>query len=232
MRVGKAAVRFMLALSCFGVFASGILLAQAQDSGGQNPHLSHPLVAPAGVDEVSFCMKCHTSGCTLPHPERAPVNWQINGKAALASGGVTCGSCHSPGFRNRSDAFLARDQNGLCTDCHYGQHELPNAHPFATPCASCHTASKQTLSAQNPATQNMVVGMNSECLRCHYDGPISHPVGMKNSKKPATDLPLGSDGTITCITCHFGHDRQTTNPYLLRKNNKHGALCLSCHDDL
>jgi predicted CXXCH cytochrome family protein len=78
----------------------------------------------------------------------------------------------------------------------------------------------------------MVASINGECLRCHFDGPITHPVGIKNTKKNAPDLPLGADGTITCVTCHFGHSNQDIHGGLLRKPNKHGELCLSCHDDL
>jgi predicted CXXCH cytochrome family protein len=74
--------------------------------------------------------------------------------------------------------------------------------------------------------------MNRECLRCHFDGPITHPLGIPNKFKKAPDLPLSSDGNITCVTCHFGHDQQNKYGNLLRKDNKHGGLCLSCHDDL
>jgi predicted CXXCH cytochrome family protein len=168
----------------------------------------------------------------MPHPEHVAVNWPINGRANLANGQVTCSSCHTPGFRHRGDAFLARDQKGLCSPCHYGQHVLPNAHPFGTPCSSCHTAPKASLVAASPACTKMVDSIDGECLRCHYDGPISHPIGMPNSKKAAPDLPLGRDGKITCVTCHYGHSNQNPFGQLLRKNNRRGGLCLSCHDDL
>jgi len=168
----------------------------------------------------------------MPHPEQVAVNWPINGRMNLANGSVTCSSCHSPGFRHRGDAFLARDQKGLCSPCHYGTHSLPDAHPFATPCASCHTEPKEGLIAGKPAARAMVAAIDGECLRCHYDGPITHPIGIPNTKIQAPDLPLSKDGRITCVTCHYGHNNQNANGQLLRKNNKKGGLCLSCHDDL
>lgn len=168
----------------------------------------------------------------MPHAEGVAVKWATRGKVNLQNGAVTCSSCHTPGFRRRSEAFLARDQKGLCSNCHFGDHVLPNAHPFGTPCDSCHTQPKVKLQADPKIAHSMVAGVSGECLRCHYDGPVSHPVGMKNSKTPAPDLPLGPGGTITCVTCHFGHSDQNKNGQLLRKNNRRGDLCLSCHSDL
>jgi predicted CXXCH cytochrome family protein len=168
----------------------------------------------------------------MPHPERVPVPWTISGRANLDSGQVTCSSCHTTGFKGRGDAFLARDQKGLCSNCHYGQHVLPNAHPFGTPCESCHTAPKASLVAGNPVCAAMVGSIDGECLRCHYDGPITHRVGIPNTKIKAPELPLSRDGKITCVTCHYGHSNQNPFGVLLRKNNHRGGLCLSCHNDL
>ncbi len=78
----------------------------------------------------------------------------------------------------------------------------------------------------------MKTGIDTECIRCHYDGPVTHPVGIPNTKKQAPDLPLSADGKITCVTCHVGHSQQDRFGMLLRKDNRKGGLCLSCHDDL
>ena len=228
----KLKSRIAVLLLCLAVFVFALFQAGAQGVAKDNPHPSGRAVVPAGMNEVAYCSKCHTAGCPMPHPERVPVTWPISGRVNLAAGSVTCSSCHTPGFRHRSDAFLARDQKGLCTPCHNGSHALPNAHPFGTPCASCHTEPKANLVAGLPTARAMVASINAECLRCHYDGPITHPVGVPNSKKAAPDLPLSKDMKITCITCHFGHSTQNTNGKLLRKNNRKGGLCLSCHDDL
>ena len=228
-QIGRA---HLLAASSLLLFCFALLQTRAQDAPQDDPHKSGKVVAPAGINEVAFCTKCHQSGCPMPHAESVAVNWQVNGRAILANGAVTCSSCHTPGFHSRGDAFLARDQKGLCSPCHYGTHNLPNAHPFGTPCESCHTAPKAALTGNTPAACSMVAKVNGECLRCHFDGPITHPVGIKNTKKAAPDLPLGKDGTITCVTCHFGHSTQDVHGGLLRKDNRRGSLCLSCHDDL
>jgi len=221
-----------IAVVSFALLSFGLLDAGAQKTAKANPHQSGQAIVPPGADEVACCSKCHTAGCPMPHAERVKVGWPVNGRVNLANGAVTCSSCHTPGFRHRGDAFLARDQKGLCSPCHYGPHVLPNAHPFGTPCQSCHTEPKVNLVAGRPAAKSMTGDINGECLRCHYDGPITHPVGVSNSKKAAPDLPLAKDGTITCVTCHFGHSSQNVHGRLLRKDNRRGALCLSCHEDL
>ncbi len=228
----KIRSQHLLPLACLSIFAVALVLSKAQGAVAADPHAAGKVAAPAGPNEVAYCTKCHANGCPMPHPEHVPVTWQVTAKVNLANGAVTCSSCHTPGFKHRSDAFLARDQKGLCSPCHTGQHALPNAHPFGTPCQSCHTAPKPSLVPGGPASRNMVASINGECLRCHYDGPITHPVGVSNSKKTAPDLPLSQDGKITCVTCHVGHSNQNSFGQLLRKNNRRGGLCLSCHDDL
>ena len=225
-RIGVLAVSFS-----FLVLA--LYQASAQGAAKGNPHLDGQVSAPAGRDEVAYCCKCHTTGCPMPHPEHVAVGSPIDRHVNLPGGTISCSSCHTRGFRrHRADAFLAQDQKGLCSVCHYGSHSLPNAHPFGTPCESCHTAPRNALIAGHLASRNMRGDINAECLRCHFDGPITHPVGIKNTKKEAPDLPLAPDGTITCVTCHFGHSNQNQNTQLLRVNNRRGGLCLKCHDDL
>jgi len=228
----RIAGRYLVPLSCFAIFTCALIRSGAQTPPPADPHAKGMVAVPPGTNEVAYCTKCHTAGCPMPHVERVAVNWQVNGRVNLANGAVTCSSCHTPGFRHAGDAFLARDQKGLCSTCHYGTHDLPNAHPFGTPCDSCHTVPKANLVAGNPVCQRMTPGIDGECLRCHFDGPITHPVGIPNTKKAAPDLPLSQDGKITCITCHVGHSTQDKFGQLLRKSNRRGGLCLSCHDDL
>lgn len=218
------------------VLLTGLLLfAAAQDSGTKaDPHATGKIVVPAGASEVAYCISCHKSGCPVPHPELVKMTWTANGRVVLGvHGEITCGSCHTRGFRHRSDAFLARDQKGLCNNCHFGAHALSNAHTSGRPCESCHTKPQSVLAHVTPVeARTMKVGVDTECLRCHYDGPVTHPVGIPNTKKQAPDLPLSADGKITCITCHIGHSQQDRFGMLLRKDNRRGGLCLSCHDDL
>lgn len=224
--------RILFGAACLLVWVLALRPVAAQDDAHGDPHASGAIVAPAGKAEVAYCLKCHTAGCPMPHPELVQVNWPVAGRANLADGFVTCGSCHTANFRHRDDAFLAADQKGLCYPCHNGAHALPNAHPFGTPCTSCHTAPKASLVGTSPAAHAMVATIDAECLRCHYDGPITHPVGIPNTKIQAPDLPLSAEGKITCVTCHYGHDNQNIHGQLLRKDNRRGALCLSCHNDL
>jgi len=211
------------------------MVAAAQDSGSKpDPHAQGKVTVPVGASEVTYCKSCHTSGCPTQHPELVKLTWSAQGRVVLGvSGEITCGSCHSRGFRHLSDAFLGQDQKRLCGSCHYGAHTITNAHSSDPRCESCH-ASAAAARAQPPTPQSrvMISGVDSECMRCHYDGPITHPIGIANSKKKAPDLPLAADGTITCVTCHVGHQQQDRFGTMLRKDNRHGGLCLSCHDDL
>ncbi len=199
-----------------------------------NPHAAGSVRVPRGTSEVAYCKGCHPSGCSAPHPELVKMDWAGRGKVVLDDRGeITCGSCHTPGFKSRSEAFLARDQKGLCCNCHYGSHAISDAHKSNRPCASCHADIKLPGSNVGPSQSHvMKTDIDTECLRCHYDGPITHPIGLPNKFKKASDLPLSADGKITCITCHVGHDQQDRFGNLLRKSNRHGGLCLSCHDDL
>jgi len=212
-----------------------LLLAAAQEPEKKaDPHASGKINLPPNTSEVAYCNGCHKTGCPVPHPELVKLTWQAQGRTVLGvQGEITCGSCHTRGFRRRSDAFLARDQKGLCNNCHYGAHALTNLHTTNQKCESCHTKTQAELAHATPVeTRAIKVGVDTECLRCHYDGPVTHPIGIPNTKKKAPDLPLSPEGNITCVTCHIGHGNQDRIGQLLRKDNRKGGLCLSCHDDL
>lgn len=229
-------IRWSLPATVLAALATGLLLlAAAQETNGKaDPHAAGKVNLPPNTSEVVYCRSCHKTGCPVPHPELVKMNWPPRGRVVLGVvGETTCGTCHSRGFRHRSDAFLARDQKGLCNNCHYGDHALTNTHTTNQRCETCHTGTQSQLAHAAPAAAHaMQVGVDTECLRCHYDGPVTHPVGIPNKKKPAPDLPLSTDGKITCITCHIGHSQQNRFGVLLRKDNRRGGLCLSCHDDL
>ena len=227
--------RWMLILGLFVLPTAGLLIAAAQETGRKaNPHATGKVNLPSGASEVLYCNGCHKQGCPAPHPELVRMRWQANGRAVLgANGEITCGSCHTRGFRHRADAFLARDQKNLCNNCHFASHAISNAHSSDQKCDACHTKPKVELAHATPVeTRVLKTGVDSECLRCHYDGPVTHTIGIPNTKKKAPDLPMSSDGKITCITCHIGHNQQNRFGVMLRKDNRRGGLCLSCHDDL
>jgi hypothetical protein len=224
---------FLLSL-CLALPLIGLLFAAAQEKGSKtNPHAAGKINLPPG-SEILYCNGCHKQGCPVPHPELVKMSWQAKGRVVLGvQGEITCGSCHTRGFRHRADAFLARDQKSLCNNCHYGAHAISNAHTSGQRCESCHTGPKEVLAHVTPVeTRVMKTGVDNECLRCHFDGPVTHSIGVPNSKKKAQDLPLSADGKITCITCHIGHNQQDRFGVMLRKDNRRGGLCLSCHDDL
>lgn len=233
----RLSIRWGMSLITLAAIAVGLyVVCAAQDKGKSDPHASGQVRLPPGASEVVFCDGCHKAGCPAPHPELVKLTWPANGAVRLGvAGEVTCGTCHPLGFRSRSSAFLARDEKGLCGPCHFGAHALSNAHslPSSVHCEKCHTSTRMTLAHATPVMVHaMQPSTDTECLRCHYDGPITHPIGVPNTKKKAADLPLTPDGKIGCVTCHVGHDQQDKFGMLLRKDNRRGGLCLSCHDDL
>ena len=130
--------KYVLAL----VVLSSLILAilawadQPGKPGQANPHAEGKISTPAGSSEVAYCSSCHKSGCSVPHPELVKVSWPTKGRVVLGvQGEVTCGSCHTPGFRKRSVAFLARDQKGLYSGARAGR--IPNVAgidiPFSPP---------------------------------------------------------------------------------------------------
>jgi hypothetical protein len=82
----------------------------------------------------------------------------------------------------------------------------------------------------------------SICLGCHKEYPCRdesktvngyiHPIGMEPSMTVPDDLVLDVQGKISCITCHFYHDKGKAelalhDNYLRRSTVK--RLCMSCH---
>lgn len=101
-------------------------------------------------------------------------------------------------------------------------------------CKICHIASKDDLKSWftfSSTKRKMIADPVVLCVKCHGTG-FGHGTG----KKPdinVTDLPLNTDGTITCaITCHNMHisefkDKAQERFYLRYDNVK---LCKSCHN--
>ncbi len=111
-------------------------------------------------------------------------------------------------------------------------------------CGVCHVAPADKLRGWFVFTstkKEMKHDMNKLCLQCHavelahVGGSLGVGKGHATGKKPSInrqDLPLASDGTVTCaITCHNMHvsseDRQLQSKRLRMSIN---SLCMSCHN--
>jgi predicted CXXCH cytochrome family protein len=67
------------------------------------------------------------------------------------------------------------------------------------------------------------------CIGCHRDrvGGGEHVIGVTPSESVAEELPLDSDGKVTCTTCHTPHV-DGAYPSMLRKQPE--EICQSCHN--
>ena len=98
-------------------------------------------------------------------------------------------------------------------------------------CRACHTADAAALSADRAAAKVALAGdLEARCQRCHGDEGPSHRTGMRPGKSVPADLPLAADGTIGCATCHYMHGENNAFGDFLRRDNRRGGLCLSCHE--
>jgi hypothetical protein len=73
------------------------------------------------------------------------------------------------------------------------------------------------------------------CQDCHtVDGMLSHPMNIKPSFRIPTDLPLDTDGMMTCATCHDPHKSYRNSltgkrTMYLRREGHPKELCNACH---
>ncbi len=106
-----------------------------------------------------------------------------------------------------------------------------NVHRRDSDCRACHTAEAAALSADTAAAKVALAGdLEARCLACHGDQGPSHRTGIPPKKAVPTDLPLAPDGTIGCVTCHFMHGENDPYGDFLRRDNRRGGLCLTCHE--
>jgi hypothetical protein len=98
-------------------------------------------------------------------------------------------------------------------------------------CAVCHTGDVASLSARREAAGTALVpNLEAVCNGCHADEGPSHRTGMHPKRPDPISLPLAADGTVTCSTCHFVHGETTAAQSFERIDNRHGQLCLTCHE--
>lgn len=140
--------------------------------------------------------------------------------------------------------FLVLAAMFLCFSICFAGDEKHNPHSDTGDCATCHVASSEKLRGWfvfGATKKEMKADLNQICQRCHKvqpnhaDGLAVVGTGHAIGRKPAVNhenLPLASDGTITCaITCHNMHvtsdDRHQQLKHLRLPVN---SLCVSCHD--
>jgi hypothetical protein len=119
-------------------------------------------------------------------------------------------------------------------------------------CATCHM--EESPQPGRPYRQlNFRKDIYTLCTSCHA-APVVHPIDIAPRRRIAGNLPLDTDGTMTCVTCHAPHSsphatgvyvgrtlfakiRDTAFPFLpgrfrtffLRTPNVRGELCEQCH---
>jgi hypothetical protein len=126
-------------------------------------------------------------------------------------------------------AGLALSLHGTVTAA--GAATGDNVHRSGANCGLCHTADAELLSAhRDAAAAALVPNLEAVCNGCHADEGASHRTGMPPKHPVPVALPLAPDGTVTCATCHFLHGEQTNTESFERIDNRHGQLCLTCHE--
>ncbi len=85
-------------------------------------------------------------------------------------------------------------------------------------CGYCHLTSDKT---------RLRASLAELCIVCHSDAKDQkqHRVGMVPSMK-VDELPLSSDGKMTCITCHDPHGK---SGYVNLLRTSPEKLCSKCH---
>ena len=126
----------------------------------------------------------------------------------------------------------------------------------ANVCSSCHKVDPELKVNGVIETRNHVVDRDKfkqdgteMCSSCHNpdDG---HKVGLALDFQAPADMPLDKKNKMTCLTCHYTHGSLTSDrpqasvsfmdrlfddarmhkSFLLRRNNRDGELCLTCHN--
>jgi predicted CXXCH cytochrome family protein len=106
-----------------------------------------------------------------------------------------------------------------------------DVHRTDADCRTCHTADSAALNQNRDAAEAALVSnLETRCAACHGDEGPSHRTGIPAVRSVPATLPLATNGTIGCATCHFMHGESNTFGDFLRVDNRHGALCLSCHE--
>ena len=118
----------------------------------------------------------------------------------------------------------------LLTLAHASAPGSANVHRQNADCLFCHTSDSATLARDSVKARSLVrPDVEARCNACHgAEGP-SHKTGIRPRGSLPPNLPLSSDGLITCGTCHFVHGEGDRKQSFNRIDNRRGRLCLTCH---
>ena len=118
----------------------------------------------------------------------------------------------------------------LLSPAHARAPKGPNAHRPEADCRLCHTADAATLRSDPAKARTLIFpDLEARCASCHAGEGPSHKTGVRPRGSVPPDLPLSSDGLITCGTCHFIHGESNRANAFERIDNRRGQLCLTCH---
>jgi predicted CXXCH cytochrome family protein len=216
------------------VAAAALTVAAAVTAGG-GPPPAHA-AAPSG----DGCTACHAAEPGLGHPVNVAPSMVVPAGLPLATGRVTCLTCHDPAALDRGGAALRSPPAaaGLCAACH---------DPLGTGRDQMHATSGRAHDGSDSAA----------CLACH-DGSVAADVGYRlgppagppSWDRLATRHPIGVpqrprypgdtlrspasldrrirlfDGKVECGSCHSVY---AGTPGLLVMPNDGSRLCLACH---
>jgi predicted CXXCH cytochrome family protein len=153
--------------------------------------------------DSSLCLACHPEHAAkndFQHP-LGDVNYPIP-QEILEAGGKTSAEGHTV----------------ICQTCHE-PHGARNAWMLVLPpsklCIACHTD-------KSPQTAPPA-GAPMHHIGQAYPG-FKPPAGLLDEK-----ATFGSNGELSCLSCHRLHDASGAKPLLIRKNQD-SSLCLDCHE--
>lgn len=199
---------------------------------------ARPLAESDAPAHERVCRSCHGDA---DWPEAGSPDRHLH-PLHSDDGDLRCASCHDPHRLPEggpSTRLASAGDSPLCRDCHARQAEVVgSSHGRSSEdlCGTCHRfldddGSRRLFAAQ--ASEDAVAGL---CQTCHTVALHSHPRAVAPDASHRPDhLPLfsargerGSDGVITCATCHNPHDGAASD-FLRPAQEGDPALCVDCH---
>ncbi len=149
-----------------------------------------------------------------------------------SNGNITCATCHNPHGTTETVHYL-RSEFVISLE----EEKFINPHFSKSHCTACHintpndNDNKETISKNFKYKGNFIALCNS----CHGASANIHPVDVTPppTMKVPDDLPLNSEGKVTCITCHDAGFSNRNIKYLIRGGDKFteiNELCFRCHN--